>query len=322
MNRFRLDWFVPGLAGAVVLAWIYPLAGAHNGPLPTKHLIEAGIVVIFFLHGVALPREELRQGLTNWRPHLLVQTWTYVVFPLLGLLLIAIVGSALPPDLQLGFFYLAVLPSTIASSVLLTAAAGGNVAAAVFSAAASNLLGVVLTPLWMSWRLSEHNAHFPIATVIAGIFVLLVLPMAAGQLVRPWLGAWVRRHRPRLAILDRLIIIGIVYTTFCDSFADHAWAGTQATTLVITLAATLALFVVAATGVWLAARTLRFAREDAIMTLFCGSKKTLAAGVPMAHLIFGSYAGLAAVLLPLMLYHPLQILLCSVLAERFNPRPG
>jgi solute carrier family 10 (sodium/bile acid cotransporter), member 7 len=320
MGKIRIDWFLTGLAAAVGVAWLYPLAGARAGPLPTDALVKAGVVVIFFIHGAALPREELRRGLANWRLHLLVQAWTFLVFPLLGLLFEHLARHLLSPDLLLGFFYLAALPSTIASSVLLTAAADGNVAAAVFNAVTSNLIGVVLTPAWVGWRLSQHGTVFPVGAIIANVFALLVVPLAAGQALRPLLGAWVKRHRPRLAVMDRLIIIGIVYTTFCDSFVARAWRGTGLPELGVTLAGVVALFAVAAGGIWLATRALRFARGDAIAALFCGSKKTLAAGVPMAGLIFGHYPGLSAVLLPIMLYHPLQIAFCSVLAGRFNPR--
>lgn len=321
VSKFKIDWFLLGLAAAVGVAWLYPVLGARSGPLPTDFLVKAGVVLIFFVHGAALPREELRSGFANWRLHLLVQSWTFVVFPLLGLLFDHTVGAGLPPDLRLGFFFLAAVPSTIASSVLLTAAADGNVPVAVFNAVTSNLIGVVLTPLWIGWRLSRPGSSFAVGPIIADVFLLLVLPLLVGQALRPWLGAWVKRHRRRLGVMDRLVIIGIVYTTFCNSFVARAWRGTGWGQLGLTLAGVLLLFAVAATGIWLVTRALRLARGDAIAALFCGSKKTLAAGVPMAGLIFGNYPGLSAVLLPLMLYHPMQIAICSVLADRFNPRP-
>ncbi len=321
MPKLKIDWFLLGLAAAVGLAWVYPLLGARSGPLPTDFLVKAGVVLIFFMHGAALPREELRSGLANWRLHLLIQAWTFAVFPLLGILFDLTLGARLSPDLRLGFFFLAAVPSTIASSVLMTAAADGNVAAAVFNAVTSNLIGVVLTPLWIGWRLSRPGSTFAVGPIIADVFLLLVLPLAAGQALRPILGAWTKRHRRRLNLMDRLVIIGIVYTTFCNSFVARAWRGTSLGDLGLTFAGVLLLFTIAASGIWLATRAMRLARGDAIAALFCGSKKTLAAGVPMAGLIFGTYPGLSAVLLPLMLYHPMQLTICSVLADRFNPKP-
>jgi solute carrier family 10 (sodium/bile acid cotransporter), member 7 len=263
----------------------------------------------------------LHRGLANWRLHLLVQTWTFAVFPLLGILFDCTLGARLPPDLKLGFFFLAAVPSTIASSVLMTAAADGNVAAAVFNAVTSNLIGVVLTPLWIGWRLSRPGSTFSVGPIILDVFLLLVLPLGVGQALRPVLGAWVKRHRRRLNLMDRLVIIGIIYTTFCNSFLARAWRGTGLGALGLTFAGVLILFTVAAAGIWLATRAMRLPRGDAIAALFCGSKKTLAAGVPMAGLIFGAYPGLSSVLLPLMLYHPMQLTICSVLAGRFNPKP-
>lgn len=322
MRKIRIDWFLLGLAAAVGFAWLDPIAGSRSGPLPTDLLVDAGIVLIFFVHGAALPREELRRSFANWRVHGLIQAWTFLVFPLLGLLFDHAVGSALSPDLRLGFFFLAAVPSTIASSVLLTAAADGNVAVAVFNAVASNVIGVVVTPLLLAWRLSQPGSSLALGPIMRDVFLLLVLPLAAGQALRPLLGAWAWRHRHGLNVMDRVVIAGIVYTTFCNSFVARAWSGTGLGQLGLTLVGVLALFTVAAGGIWLVTQALRLPRGDAIAALFCGSKKTLAAGIPMAGLIFHDYPGLSAILLPLMLYHPLQIAICSVLADRFNPKPS
>jgi sodium/bile acid cotransporter 7 len=307
------------MAAAVALAWLFPAAGAKGGSLHPELINKLGVSLIFFLHGLTLSLAALLAGTRKWRVHVLVQSSTFVLFPASGLLLLAATDGRIDPELQTGLFFLCALPSTVSSSVALTAAARGNVAAAVFNATLSSLLGVVLTPLWLSVVLGAAGGALPFGSVVLDLLVWLVLPLLVGQAVRPWLGGWATRHKPRINVVDRVTILLLVYTSFCDSVVAGVWRS-GGTALAVSAVACGLLLALALVLTWLLGRALGLERADRIAALFCGSKKTLASGVPMARVIFGAHPQLAIVLLPIMIYHPLQLVVGGWLASRLAPR--
>jgi sodium/bile acid cotransporter 7 len=312
------DWFLLGLIAATGLAWAFPTPGAAGGWLHPEVVTKMGVALIFFLHGVALSFGAMRAGALNWPLHLLVQCSTFLLFPLLGLALNGALGGAVSPELKLGLFFLCALPSTVSSSVAMTAAARGNVAGAVFNATLSSLLGVFLTPLWIALVLKTSGQTQPLGPVILDLVRWLVLPLAVGQACHPWLGGFAVQHKAGINVVDRATILLLVYTSFCDSFKQGVWAGHGAGQLWLVLGVALGLFTLVMTVVAFAATELKFSREDKIAAMFCGSKKTLASGVPMAKLIFGAHPALGMILLPIMIYHPLQLVICGFLAERWR----
>ncbi|HXK16286.1 MAG TPA: bile acid:sodium symporter family protein [Polyangiaceae bacterium] len=316
----RPDWFLLGMGAAVALAWLLPNAGAKGGSLHPELLNKLGVALIFFLHGLTLSLDALVAGTRKWRLHLLVQGSTFVLFPLLGLLLLAASGAHVSPELRTGLFFLCALPSTVSSSVALTAAARGNVAAAVFNATLSSLLGVVLTPLWLSLVLGTSGQALPFGSVVLDLVLWLVLPLVVGQAARPLLGKLAARYKASINVVDRLTILMLVYTSFCDSVKGGVWSS-GARPLAISAAASCLLLAVALVCTWSAGRAFGFQRADRIAALFCGSKKTLASGVPMARLIFGAQPSLAVILLPIMIYHPLQLVVGGWLAGRLGRTP-
>jgi len=316
----RVDWFLLGLVLATALAWLAPQPGARGGVLHPELLNKLGVALIFFLHGLTLSLAALRAGVLLWRLHLLVQLATFLVCPLFGLLGWWLWGAQLSPALRVGVFYLCALPSTVSSSVAMTAAAHGNVPAAVFNATLSSLIGVVLTPLWLSVVLGAHGGSLPLGHVILDLVTWLILPLVVGQLLRPLFGGWASRHKARLGAIDRVTILLLVYTSFCDSVLSGVWRGNGAATLVFTFLFSGALLTLMMLGVGAASKALGFADAERIAAIFCGSKKSLASGVPMARLIFGAHPGLSLIVLPIMIYHPLQLVVCGALAGRFARR--
>ncbi|MBK8858288.1 MAG: bile acid:sodium symporter [Opitutaceae bacterium] len=312
------DWFTPAMLLAVALAWIWPAGGADGGVLHGEWLTKAGVALIFFLYGLSLSFTALRAGALHWRLHLVVQGMTFLAFPLLGLALDFITRGWLSAEMRLGFVFLCVLPSTISSSVALTAAAGGNVAAAVFNATLSSLIGVVLTPLWIGFYLRSGGQGGPLGPVVMDLVRWLLLPMAVGQACRPWLAAWAARQKARLHIADRLVILLIIYTSFCNSVQNGLWQGRGWSLLLLTLGVCALLFTTAMLLTAWVSRLLGFDWPDRITAMFCGSKKTLASGVPMANLIFAGQPVLGLVLLPIMVYHSMQLLVSGVLAARWG----
>jgi sodium/bile acid cotransporter 7 len=312
----RLDWFLIGMGAAVALAWLFPDPGAKGGSLHPELINKLGVSLIFCLHGLTLSFSSLAAGTRKWQLHLLVQLSTFLAFPLLGLLLLALTAGRVDDNLRTGLFFLCALPSTVSSSVALTATARGDVPAAVFSATLSSLLGVLLTPWWLGLALGASGHSLPLGRVVLDLCLWLVLPLFIGQALRPLFGAFAMRQKARISVLDRVTILLLVYTSFCDSVKTHVWSQGPSL-LVVSILASLALLGFMLSLVWLSSRALGFERAERIAALFCGSKKTLASGVPMARLIFGAAPGLGLILLPIMLYHPIQLVVGGWVAGRF-----
>lgn len=318
--KFKFDWFLKGMLVAVGLAFLWPAPGAHGGFLHPELLNKMGIALIFFLNGLGLSVLALRDGALRWQVHLLIQASTFLIFPLLGWGLLNLTGGWMSADLQTGFFYLCALPSTVSSSVALTVAARGNVSVAVFNATLSSLIGVVLTPLWMAWILGHSGSDFSVGPVIIDLLLWLILPLTLGQLARPLLHQWANRNRSRIQMVDRLTILTLIYTSFSDSVQQHIWSHYGPMVLVETLVGAAVLFFVVLLLIRMLSNLLGFSTEDRIAAIFCGSKKTLASGLPMAHLIFGAHPALGLILMPIMIYHPLQLAIGGVISQHWANR--
>lgn len=321
LRKMASDWFLAGMISAVLLAAAFPAFGAAGGAMHADVVSNAGIFAVFFLHGLALSTRSLVAGLTKVKLHLLVQTLTFVIFPLLYFPFKLLFGGVVPEGLMLGFLYLCALPSTISSSVAMTAIAKGNVPAAIFNATLSSLLGIVLTPAIIG-LVQEGGATggLSFGQAVLNIATLLLLPFVLGQLARPVLGNLASRYKKYINTFDKLVILLLVYSSFCDSTASGLWRDNGLSVIAITLAGaavflTAALFVSSKAAAWMG-----FSEEDRITAIFCGSKKTLASGVPMARLLFGAHPALGLIVLPIMFYHQLQLFVCSIMAGRFADR--
>ena len=316
------DWFLIAMMGAVVLASVKPDWGRSEGPLHLGQVTDIGVFLLFFLHGMGLSTDSLKSGASKWKLHLLVQACTYVVFPIWWAVLALAGGRWVSHDLLMGFFYLAVLPSTVSSSVAMTALARGDVAAAVLNATLSTLLGVFLTPLLVSLVMSGQGHELDIGPTMLKVAQMLLLPFVIGHLMRPWLGALFARIKRFTTIFDRGVIVLLVWAAFSDSVADGLWSRHGAVLLLqALLGAVLFLFPM----LWFTrkvARVLGFELQDEIVAVFCGSKKTLASGMPMAKLLFGGNAAMGVLILPIMLYHQIQLLVCAVMARRYAAQIG
>jgi len=312
------NWFVLSLPLTVALAFLLPEAGASGGWFQSQVSTKAGVAVIFLLQGLTLPSSALRKGLSQWRLHLLVQTFTFVFFPLLGIALDRLLGRFLPPDLALGFLYLCVLPSTVSTSVVLTGLAGGNTVGAIFNAVLSNVLGVFITPLWIAWLMQKGGSSQPLGPVILEIVSLLLVPLGIGQLLRLRLSTGVDRRKKLLGNLASGIILFIVFAAFCNSVKSRLWSQHGPGVTALAAVGVVLIFALAMAAVEFAARALRLDPADRIAASFCAPQKTLASGVPMAKIIFGAHPGLGLILLPLLFYHPLQLLVCGLLADRWG----
>lgn len=319
MQRAGLDGFLLGLIGVIGLAYLWPEFGAESGPLPLGQIAHYGVSVIFFFYGLRLSKEKLQAGLSNWRLHLVVQATTFLLFPLLLLAVRPLFGSDNGRLLWLGGFYLAALPSTVSSSVVMVSIAKGNLPAAIFNASISSLLGVFITPLWMALFLAP-GAGGGLGATILDLALQVLLPVVVGVLLHNRFHHLAQRYAHPLRLLDQAIILLIVYTSFCESFAQGVFRGYSASDIMLLGAAMLALFFTVYGFVLLASRLVGFNREDTITALFCGSKKSLVQGTVMSKVLFPDARMAGVVLLPLMLYHALQILVASIVAQALSRR--
>ncbi len=318
-KHFKLpsvDPFLLWLVGTVVVASVLPARGVALTAFDLA--ADAAIVLLFFLHGAKLSREAIIAGIGNWRLHLMTLAFTYALFPVLGLAAARVTGLVIDPSLAVGLLFLALLPSTVQSSIAFTAMAGGNVAAAVCSASLSNLIGIVLTPVLVALFINAGGAgEMDGLGSVQKIATQLLLPFVAGHLLRSLIGKWIDRHKKLLQPVDRSSVLLVVYSAFSAAVVNGVWQKVGPLDLgVLMLASGVILaIVIAINGV--AAKAAGLSREDAIVLLFCGSKKSLVSGVPMAGALFAP-AQVGIVILPLMIFHQLQLFVCAWLAGRYR----
>lgn len=308
-----LDPVVIALLAVVLLASLLPARGGFARTVDVA--ADLGIVLLFFLHGAKLSREALRDGILNVRLHLAVLATTYVLFPLLGLGF-ARLPLALGP-LSAGILFLTLLPSTVQSSIAFTAVARGNVAAAVCSASFSNLLGIFITPALVALFMAGATGHGVSWDAVRTIVLQLLVPFSAGHMLRPWIGAFVTRNRQVLSLVDRGSILLVVYVSFGAAVVEGLWYRVSPTALVVLAVLCLLMLAAVLQITAIMARRLGLPRADAIVLQFCGSKKSLATGVPMAGVLFPA-AQVGIVLLPLMIFHQFQLIACAFLARKYG----
>jgi sodium/bile acid cotransporter 7 len=314
--RTLLDPFILMLLGTVLLASLLPPRGGFAPFM--GGMADAGIVLLFFLHGAKLSREAIIAGASNWRLHAAVFASTFIVFPMIG-----VAVSKLPfltPTVAGGLLFLTLLPSTVQSSIAFTAIARGNVAAAVCSASFSNLIGIVVTPLLVALTMGAGGGAALSWHSVESIALQLLLPFLLGHGLRPWIGGFVSRHKSLLTIVDRGSILLVVYTAFGAAVVEGLWHKLSPAALGLILICCAVMLAAILVLTFVAGRMFGFTRADAIVLQFCGSKKSLASGVPMAGVLFPA-AQVGVAILPLMLFHQLQLFACALIARHYAGQP-
>ena len=316
-RKLPIDPYLVLLAGTVALAAVLPARGI--GATVMSWAVYAAVGLLFFLYGARLSPRAVLDGLAHWRLQSLVFASTYVLFPVLGLVATFLMGRALSPDLLAGITFVCVLPSTVQSSIAFTSIARGNVPAALCSASVSNLFGIIITPALVALLISANGAGCS-AAALEDVALQLLLPFGLGQAVRPIAGAFLRRHRRVTSIVDRGSILLVVYAAFSEGMVAGIWSQLSLQSLAVLIALNTAVLAAVLVATTAASRALGFTKEDEIAIVFCGSKKSMASGIPMANILFpGNSVGL--IVLPLMLFHQLQLFACATLAQRYARRP-
>lgn len=307
--------FILMLLGTVALATFLPAEGVWKSLFGM--IANAAIVLLFFLHGAKLSRQAIIDGVRHWRLHVATLSITFGLFPVLGIALGHL--HLLDGALAMGLLFLSLLPSTVQSSIAFTAMARGNVAAAVCSASFSNLLGIFLTPLLVTLVMNAGGTSAGSWSAVESILLQLLLPFLSGHLLRPVIGSFVARHKAMVTVVDRGSILLVVYTAFGAAVLEGLWHLVSSLDLIVVVLVCVVQLALVLSVAWMMGRILDFSLEDRIVLLFCGSKKSLASGVPMAGVLFPA-ASVGLIILPLMLFHQIQLIACAIIAKRLGAR--
>ena len=315
LKRFLPDRFIVALLAAICLASFVPISGTVA--VYYDYFTNAAIALLFFLHGAKLSRDAIYAGATNWRLHVCVLLTTFALFPLIGLASQPLLGGWLTPELLAGVLFLCLLPSTVQSSIAFTSVARGNIPGAVCSASLSNVLGVFITPLLAGLLISSQSiSGGGSLNAVVDILLKILLPFVVGQIARRWVGGWISAHPKLVKFVDQGSIVLVVYGAFSASVVEGLWQRMPLSALAVLAVVCVVLLGVVMGLTFIVGRRF-FSREDEIVLLFCGSKKSLASGIPMAKVLFAGSA-LGSAVLPLMLFHQLQLIVCALIAARYG----
>lgn len=313
LSRLPIDRYLLALIGMVILASLLPARG--QAAVVMDGVVTAAIALLFFLYGARMSPAAIGAGLMHWRLQGAVLLSTFVLFPLLGLGLVFLMRGSLQPDLLTGMLYLCLLPSTVQSSIAFTSIAGGNVAGALTSASLSNLLGVIVTPLLVGLMIGGAGGGIHLQSIL-DIGLQILAPFAVGQMCRPLLKDWLGRRARLTGLADRGSILLIVYAAFSEGVVAGVWSQVAPADLGKVIGLNIALLAVVLSLTLAAGRLLRFEKPDRIVVLFCGSKKSMATGIPMAGILFAGHA-VPLIVLPIMLFHQIQLFACTLIAQRY-----
>lgn len=317
MSKIKFDRFILLLFTSIILAYLLPQLYLWQEGEVLSWITTIGVSLIFFFYGLKLSFKEIKSGLQNWRLHLLVQAATFILFPLLILPFYPLVKTSLQMDFWLSFFFLAALPSTVSSSVVMVSIAKGNIPAAIFNASISGLIGVLITPLWMQLFL-DFGEVAVLSEVYGGLIKEIIVPVILGLLLQPYWGRWATKYSKQLSQFDKLVILLIVYASFAESFVSGVFEKIGSSYLMAVFAGVIVLFFIVYALIYLMSKHLfKFNKADQITALFCGSKKSLTHGSVFGKFLFVNMPAAGLYFLPLMLFHAFQILVVTIIAQRY-----
>ncbi len=320
LKKIGLDNFILSLFAIVILAYIQPYWGTEASPLPLDFISTTGVSVIFFFYGLKLSPEKLKSGLKNIPLHFLIQGSTFLLFPLIVLIGKLLIQPSSDDQIWVGIYFLAALPSTVSSSVVMVSMAKGNIPAAIFNASISSLVGVFMTPIIMGFFLSASNAQLDLVQVIFDLILQVIVPVGAGILLYPYLGKFAIKFSSSLKLFDQSVILIIVYQSFCLAFDQGLYQQMSTLKIIEISAIMLILFMFLFFMISKICNLLNFSIEDRITAAFCGSKKSLVHGTVMSNVIFKGNHNVGVILLPLMIYHTLQLIAASIIAQKLGAR--
>lgn len=318
--KIKIDKFILAILIVIIIAYFLPQWGSKTSPIPLDIIGSIGVALIFFFYGLKLSPEKLTNGLKNWKLHILVQFSTFLIFPLLVLSFYPFIDIEQGQTVWLSLFFLAALPSTVSSSVVMVSMAKGNIPAAIFNASISGLIGIVITPLWMGLFLTQENTDFSLGVIYIKLFTEILIPVVMGFALQKYLGKYAMKYQKQLATFDKSVILLIIYRSFSESFEENVFSSLAVKDLfIIALAVTLLFYFMYYLTGYLA-KKLKFNQEDSITAQFCGTKKSLVHGTIFSKILFPATYPVGLILLPLMLFHALQLFIISIIASKLAKR--
>lgn len=318
--KFKIDKFVLSIAAVVLLAYLFPEFGGNSSPLPLDKIGSIGISLIFFFYGLKLSPEKIKSGLKNWKLHLLVQSCTFLVFPIIILCFYPLIHSEYDKNIWLAFLFLAALPSTVSSSVVMVSMAKGNIPAAIFNASISGLIGIIVTPLWLGLFLNNTATSYDLGEIYSKLIIEVVAPVILGLFLHRYWGNVAQKHNRYLTLFDKSVILLIIYKSFCSSFEDDIFSKINTLDFILIAVSVFGLFYVVYFFTGFLSNKLGFSTEDKITAQFCGTKKSLVHGTVFAKILFPNPSSMGIILLPIMLFHAFQIFIISFIATRLGNR--
>lgn len=316
----KIDKFVLAIVGSILLAWFFPQWGSPESGIPLDLIASVGISLIFFFYGLKLSPQEIKIGLRNWKLHILVQATTFLVFPLIVLAFYPLIKTENGQTLWLAFLFLAALPSTVSSSVVMVSIARGNIPAAIFNASISGLIGIAVTPLWMGLFLKQTTIDFNLGEIYFKLITEILLPVVIGIFLQRYWGYFARKYSRYLTLFDKSVILLIIFKSFSHSFENQVFSAVDIFDLFLIVTAVVTLFFLIYFLTFYLSRLLKFTIEDQITAQFCGTKKSLVHGTVFAKILFQQSATTGIMLLPIMIFHPVQILIISFVAGKLARR--
>ncbi|GGZ91449.1 bile acid:sodium symporter family protein [Algibacter mikhailovii] len=316
----KIDRFVIAIIIVMALAYFFPFWGSKESPLPLSSIGRIGISLIFFFYGLKLSLGQIKDGLKNWKLHVLVQASTFILFPLLVIIFKPLIAIEEGQSLWLPFLFLAALPSTVSSSVVMVSMAKGNIPAAIFNASISGLIGVVITPLWMGLFLPQSTGDFDFSTIYLKLITEILVPVVLGLMLQRFWGKYARKYQKQLTTFDKAVILLIIYKSFAQSFINQIFSAVSIFDLLLILGALMVLFYIVYYLIGYISKALGFTIEDRITAQFCGTKKSLVHGTVFSAILFPPSFPMGLILLPLMIFHAMQIFIISIMALKLSQR--
>ena len=319
--KFKIDGFVITIFCIVIIAYFFPYFGTSQSPVNLDTIANYGISFIFLFYGLKLNGAKIKSGLSNWKLHVCIQLATFLLFPVLVLLVKPFIpDSATASTIWLAFYFLACLPSTVSSSVVMVGLAKGNIPGAIFNASISGIIGILVTPLWMGLFLQNSTGDFDFTDTYIDLIVQIIIPVILGLVLQKYLGNWANQYNKQLAYFDKAVILVIIYKSFAHAFTTGLFQSVSIRILGLLFVGVVILFVILYAVLYGVCTILGFSVEDRITALFCGSKKSLVHGTVFSSVLFGSSAALGIILLPIMIYHAFQIVAISFIAQKYSNR--
>lgn len=312
----KFDWFIPALLGAIVLARLWPEGGIGTGPFSVKSLSGIGVSIIFLLYGFRLNIRTIISSISNYKLHLLIQITTFLLFPAIALTARYTFGQ--DNELWQGIIFLSFMPSTVSSAAVLVSLANGNIPAALFNSSLSSILGIILPPIGLSLLAGTTGEGFDAGEVFVKLVLQILLPIILGVMLNPVVGATAIKYRSFTRYFDQTVILSIVYYSFSNSFYINQFEGLSVGDIIILILILSLMFALVNLLVYFTSKRLNLTKPDLITALFCGSTKSLVHGSTMGRLMYATNPAVGVIILPLLIYHSLQLIYSSMMVNYFN----